>query len=276
MRNPQVNNSVLNRSRLWDASYQHKKEEWVFYGNNGVVWHFTCLDTGQLHIGMPCGICPALRGCGHSSSIRNHSGNMSVYNHWSCHPSPDKLTSSLKLAGFSMRWSLGIIMRSGVEVKTLTWVTFDCPIWECHISDGDINYGPLPGARSRRLQMESTVVKNPSAIMATLWGPNNDALVSYQICYPLWVWLWDFGYVSAEAWIQSTISRISRTLLCDPVGDHPYLNESNLDEVQPSPQITLAWIALLFSRGRWNTIADQNWWVQFYVSTELLSLNCQH
>ena len=67
-----------------------------------------------------------------------------------------------------MRWTLGIIKRSGAEVKTLSWVTFDCPVWEFHIPDGDVNCGPLLGVRSRRLQIESTVVENPPAIMAKL------------------------------------------------------------------------------------------------------------
>ena len=113
-----------------------------------------------------------------------------------------------------MRWMLGIIKRRGAEVKALSWVTFDCPVWECHIPDGDVNCGPLLGARRWCLQVESMVIKNPSAIMAKLWGPNSDALVAYQVCYPFGFDCKIMAMYMLKRWIQSTLCRIRGTLLC--------------------------------------------------------------
>ena len=61
----------------------------------GMVWRSACLDAGQGCLMMLI----LLLGCGHTCSIHAHSGNSSVYNHWGCHSSPDKLMSFLDLAG---------------------------------------------------------------------------------------------------------------------------------------------------------------------------------
>ena len=102
-----------------------------------VVWHSACLGAGQLHIGTPYGACPALWGCGHTRSI----WAIRLYTTIGAVRQIDILLLVL------MRWMLGIIKRSGAEVKALSWMTFNCPVCECHIPDGDVNCGPLLGAR---------------------------------------------------------------------------------------------------------------------------------
>ena len=54
------------------------------------------------------------------------------------------------------------------NVESLSLVTFDCSVWECHVPDGNVNCGPFSGATSRCFEAEAAVVKNPFAFMAEL------------------------------------------------------------------------------------------------------------
>ena len=69
------------------------------------------------------------------------------------------------------KWSLRVIEGRWVNVGVLSLAPSDCPVWECCVPDGDVNYRPLFGAGSRCFEAKAAVIQDPLSLMAELRSP---------------------------------------------------------------------------------------------------------
>ena len=86
-----------------------------------------------------------------------------------------------------------------MNVEALCLVPSNCPIRECRVPDGDVNYRPLFDARSRCFEAEAAVIQDPLALVAEQRSPNYEALVAYQVGDAFWFRARYYGHVYAEA-----------------------------------------------------------------------------
>ena len=97
------------------------------------------------------------------------------------------------------KWSLRVIEGRWVNVGALSLVPSDCPVWECCVPDGDVNYRPLFGAGSRCFEAKAAVIQDPLSLMAELRSPNYNVLIADQVSDAFWFTARYYGHVYAEA-----------------------------------------------------------------------------